>query len=227
MMRSGIKYYANYVSGGLKAFLNRFRSVESIFHNLYQSRSKRKVETVSGPGSTISETHKTVIIINTVIQQYTVKTMLDIPCGDFNWMKTVDLTGVSYQGADIIHEIIRMNRQRYEQPGISFYQADLLTAMLPKADLVFCRDCLVHFSDKHVKIAIENFKRSGSKYLLTTTFPPAENSAIVTGSWRAINLQAAPFYFPAPVAIFNESSENDPATLSKSLGLWKIADLPA
>jgi hypothetical protein len=75
-------------------------------------------------------------------------------------------------------------------------------------------------------MAIQNIKRSGSTYLLTTTFPHAENSVIVTGSWRAINLQGAPFYFPAPVAIFNESSKNDPATLSKSLALWKIADLP-
>jgi 2-polyprenyl-3-methyl-5-hydroxy-6-metoxy-1,4-benzoquinol methylase len=200
--------------------------VESIFHSLYQYRSKHNSETVSGPGSTISETHETVNIIQTVIQQYTIKSLLDIPCGDFNWMKTVDLTGVSYEGADIIGEIIRMNRERYERPGISFYQADLLTAMLPKADLIFCRDCLVHFSDKHVKMAIQNIKRSGSAYLLTTTFTRAENSAIVTGSWRAINLQMAPFYFPTPFAIFNESSNNDPATISKSLGLWKIADLP-
>lgn len=226
-MRQSIKYYTNYVSGAMKAFLNRFRSVKSIFHSLYQYRSEHKSETVSGPGSTISETYETINIIRTVIQQYTIKTLLDIPCGDFNWMKTVDLSGVTYEGADIIDDLIRINRERYEQPGICFYHADLLTSALAKADLIFCRDCLVHFSDKHVKMAIQNIKRSRSTYLLTTTFPHAENSAIVTGSWRAINLQAAPFYFPGPVAIFNESSKNDPATVSKSLGLWKIADLPA
>jgi hypothetical protein len=38
--------------------------------------------------------------------------LLDIPCGDFNWMKLLNL-GVDYIGADIVGELIAENRRRF------------------------------------------------------------------------------------------------------------------
>ena len=104
---------------------------------------------------------------------------------------------------------------------------DLIEGPVPKHDLVFVRDCLVHLSTEHVKAAIANIKASGSKWLLTTTFPGAgTNEEISTGQWRSIDLQAAPFGLPAPVKLLEEGQEDAPGQLpNKMLGLWRLSDL--
>jgi hypothetical protein len=35
--------------------------------------------------------------------------MLDAPCGDFNWMKEVDLSAVHYTGGDIVEPLVNSN----------------------------------------------------------------------------------------------------------------------
>lgn len=110
--------------------------------------------------------------------------------------------------------------------GETFVVLDLIESEFPTVDLVLCRDCLVHFSDRLVKKAVANIKRSQSKYLLTTTFPRhSTNARIVTGNWRPINLCAPPFSFPEPMLLIDEreSAPND----DKRLGLWRIQDLPS
>jgi hypothetical protein len=95
-------------------------------------------------------------------------------------------------------------------------------------DLVLCRDCLVHLSNAHIRDAIENLRASGSTWLLTTTFRAHDqNGDLDDGDWRPLNLERPPFGFPPPVAVVNEGcSEHDGAFADKSLGLWRIADLP-
>ncbi|HEX8999730.1 MAG TPA: class I SAM-dependent methyltransferase, partial [Blastocatellia bacterium] len=76
--------------------------------------------------------------------------------------------------------------------------------------------------------ALRNFKRSKSEYLLTTTFPKTEvNEDILTGEWRPLNLQRAPFNFPEPLRLINERcTEEGDRYADKSLGLWRLSDLP-
>jgi hypothetical protein len=73
--------------------------------------------------------------------------------------------------------------------------------------------------------------RSGIPYLLTTTFPRGEaNEDIVTGDWRVLDLERAPFHLPAPLRILNEGcTEGSGVFADKSLGLWRteaLRDLP-
>jgi hypothetical protein len=107
---------------------------------------------------------------------------------------------------------------------------DLVGDRLPAADLILCRDGLVHLSLTEACGAIENCRASGARLLLTTTFPDcAANRDIATGEFRRLNLQIAPFNFPEPVARINElyiDAKGD-RRADKSLGLWRIADLPA
>jgi hypothetical protein len=47
------------------------------------------------------------------------------------------------------------------------------------------------------------------------------------GDWRLLNLEAAPFGFPPADAILNEEcTEAGGAYADKSLGVWRVADLP-
>jgi hypothetical protein len=74
---------------------------------------------------------------------------------------------------------------------------------------------------------LANFRRSGAKYLLTTTFTDRpENRDLGRLIWRPLNLQAAPFRFPPPLELLNEGcTEENSQFADKSLGLWQITDL--
>jgi len=84
-------------------------------------------------------------------------------------MKHVDLDGIDYTGADIVADLILGNGQ-YEASKVHFCILNLIDDKLPKIDLVFCRDCLVHLSFRDTFRALHNICDSGSIYLLTTTF---------------------------------------------------------
>lgn len=82
---------------------------------------------------------------------------------------------------------------------------------------MLCRDCLVHLSFVDIVRALNNIKRSGISYLLTTTFPDCDrNEDTVTGDWRVLNLERPPFSFTEGGREFRD----------KSLGLWLVRDLP-
>ncbi|WP_106134847.1 hypothetical protein [Mongoliibacter ruber] len=52
---------------------------------------------------------------------------------------------------------------------------------------------------------MDNFKKSGAKYLLTTSFiNHPTNTDIQTGYWRPINLTQPPFSFPTHLKTINE-----------------------
>ncbi|RZN20759.1 hypothetical protein CWO90_33965 [Bradyrhizobium sp. Leo121] len=86
----------------------------------------------------------------------------------------------------------------------------------------------MHFSFAQINRAIDNIKRSGSKWLLTTTFPGIrQNRDIEDGDWRPLNLRSAPFLFPSPDTTINEGCTEASGDYSdKSLALWRIDSLP-
>jgi len=183
--------------------------------------------TVSGEGSEKSQTKAIQDNLPKIISELQIKSMLDLPCGDFNWMKDIGLDLDDYIGGDIVPEIIEKNVIKYSNSKRKFKHLDIIEGTLPMVDLIFCRDCLVHFSNDNILKSFENLKNTGSKYILTTTFTECdENIDIVTGDWRIINLTLAPFNLPEPLQIINENcTEGDGAFSDKSLGLWKISDL--
>lgn len=203
------------------------KSMENIFTEIYRSNAWGGNDSVSGMGSDENETRIITRELFTLFNDLNISTMLDIPCGDFHWMKNVDLNSIDYTGADIVEELIQKNRKKYARDGIRFQCLNLIKDKLPKMDLVFCRDCLVHFSFVDIFLALDNICNSQSEYFVTTTFTGRRvNHDIVTGQWRTLNLELAPFMLPKPLKIINEGCpEDDGAYEDKSLGLWRIADI--
>lgn len=115
---------------------------------------------------------------------------------------------------------------RKRASSLTFVNADIVTAPLPKADIILCRDVLVHLSNAECLAALANFMRSGSRYLLATSFQGVTNTDIVTGRWRLQNLEAAPFNLPGPVKRWNEMSPMDGGRYrNKCLNLWCLQKL--
>ena len=154
--------------------------------------------------------------------------MLDVPCGDFNWMKNVDLSKISYHGGDIVEPLIKSNIKKYESKNVKFSVIDLVNDNLPTVDLIMVRDCLVHLPTSDVFKALKNIKNSKSKYFLTTNFlwnHQEVNKEIKVGEWRRINLQKTPYNFEYPHRIIIEGNiqSND---RDKTMSLWYVKDIP-
>jgi hypothetical protein len=198
-----------------------FRSLRNIFTDIYQSNFWADAESVSGRGSTIARTEVIRASLPALLESVGAKTLLDAPCGDFNWMRDVDLSGIEYTGADVVPELIARNRRLYEARGRSFVVLDITSDSLPAVDVILCRDCLIHLSSRHVRDAIANFKRSNSRFLLATTHVTVrENTDIQSGDRRNINLELPPFNFPPRLQSITEDAET-----GKHLGLWSLAKI--
>ena len=211
--------------------LRRFKEIhlrnkkpQQIFEGYYRSNYWRGQSSVSGTGSDPPQTKIVRQEIASLMEKIRVRSTLDIPCGDFQWMKEIDLRGIQYTGADIVPKLVE-NNKKYERENVRFTRLDVTRDSLPQADLVVVRDCFVHFSYEHIRSAVIRICESKSLYLLTTTFPArTRNRDIYTGSWRPLNLQLPPFSFPEPDEIINEGcAERGGLYSDKSLALWRLS----
>jgi SAM-dependent methyltransferase len=201
------------------------------FRQIFDENAWGNSESVSGEGSNLARTAAVRAKLPDLLARYGVRSLLDAPCGDFHWMKEVALSDVDYIGVDIVPEIIARDVEFYAGPRRRFVLGDLVDGELPTADLILCRDCLVHLPYYETSKALDNFRRSGATWLLTTTFTgPRANHDIAIGDWRAINLERPPYNFPPAVEVLNEESDEVDEELGafpdKSLGLWRLADVP-
>jgi len=200
-------------------------------------------ETSNGPGSSIEATKDVRNHLPKIFKKYKIKSMADAPCGDFNWMKEFDLTGIEYHGYDIMPEYIEENEEDFETKNIRFYEKDIIEEKITqKVDLIICRDFLMHIKFDKVKKVIENFKKSKSKYLLATSFsncdehgdewhchalagppdPPEDWDGDHGYGWRPLNLLLDPFNFPEPIYEF---VEEHPDCGGRSMCLWELKDI--
>jgi SAM-dependent methyltransferase len=205
----------------------RPRRRQDVFSTIYRDNSWNDPESRSGAGSNLQQTAAVRRELPRLLRELSAASLLDAPCGDFWWLSEVDLGGVQYTGVDIVPALIEQNAAAYGAGNRTFLVADVVNTPLPAADVILCRDCLVHLSFADVRAAIANFVASGSTYLLTTTFTEHKrNYDKQTGRWRPLNLCAAPFNFPAPLRLMNEECpEEDGSFSDKCLGLWKLEDL--
>jgi hypothetical protein len=201
------------------------RPSRQIFAQIYRHNSWGNGVSVSGDGSDLTQTKAIREALPALVRAYGVTTILDAPCGDYYWMNTVDLKVQRYIGADIVPELIQANQSRYGSTNVSFVTRDITSEDLPQVDLILCRDCLVHLKLEHAIGAIENFRRSKSRYLLTTTYPgllQRNADLFITGDWRPLDLQLPPFSLPPPDQLLIEGCTEVSDYKEKSLGLWRL-----
>jgi hypothetical protein len=192
-----------------------------VFAKIYTANLWGNAETRSGDGSSVAGTADLRAALRELICDRGVRVLLDAPCGDFNWMSRADLESVQYIGADVVDQVILSNRRSFESPSRQFVVADVVRDPLPAADLILCRHLLIHLSFRQGVAALENFRRTGARYLLVTTNPTlAENREIVeTGGFRPVNMERAPFSLERPLeSLADAQCPGDPTVL----GLYRL-----
>lgn len=208
-----------------------------VFSRIYREREWGSEESVSGRGSELRNTAQLIRELPGLFKRLAIESVLDVPCGDFNWMRHVDLQGVRYIGGDIVGDVVDKNKDLYQSNDRSFFRLDLLNDPLPFCDLIICRDCLFHFSRADVFKALRQFVDSGANYLLTTTFTYRtypRNGDIATGQWTPINLELSPYSLEPPSTLLiegsNESIDYGPEIgivpmWDRCLGLWRMESI--
>jgi hypothetical protein len=198
-----------------------------LFDYYYAANVWNAEQSRSGPGSTAQQTTRIRRELPALFDELGIGSLVDAPCGDLAWMRLVQHDLDSYIGCDIVEELIEELSATFAAPGTSFQRLDVVCELPPRADAILSRDSLVHFSYEEVFATLRNFQRSGSTFLITTTFPERKrNRDIRTGDWRPLNLERAPFSFPPPVRLIVEGCTEDGGRWSdKSLGVWRLADL--
>ena len=197
-------------------------TMKGVFTNMYKNNIWGSEETRSGKGSTKDATKTIVKQLPAMFKKYNVKSIIDAPCGDYNWFKNLDYNFNKYLGIDIVDEIISENQKKYGSKSTKFQSGNILEYKFPKADLILCRDLFIHLTNKDVKACLKNFKNSGVRYLLTSSYPEVKkNEDTKTSYFRRINLLRPPFNLGKPLEVV---SDNDRGC-GKHLCLWDLGQL--
>ena len=203
------------------------RELRRVFTKIHDVSAWGDCESLSGPGSSRDRAASFLPSLLEVIAKLRVNTLLDAPCGDFNWAQPLADSVESYLGVDVVPDLIQTNSRDHASPTRQFLCLDMVHDPLPSADLIFCRDGLVHLSTRNILTTLKNFQRTGAEYLMTTTFVgPRANEEIVDGHWRPLNLQSPPFSLPDPIGLVDEQCLHSGAGYAdKRLGVWRLQDL--
>ena len=224
-MRPLLRGFARSSVEQLDAHIERRTFRQKAFQKIFVENKWANKESVSGPGSTHSATAELLPLLKDLLDRRGVTTVIDAPCGDFNWIKPI-AERVDYAGVDVVPEVIEIARSR---GSFRFWVSDISSEVLPQCDMILCRDCLVHMPSEMAIETLRNFVQSGGQYLLTTTFPDLTgNAAGSLGGWRPINLELEPFNLPAPLELIIERPSIPPNEKygRKALGLWRLNQLP-
>lgn len=192
-----------------------------------------------GPGSSLDCTDNLFRVLPGLLHRLNVSMMLDVGCGDWNWMRLVDLTGIEYTGWDVDPGRIARCRARVaigdytsvDRPNVMFEEQNILTVdELYAYDLILCRDLLAHLPTGHISAVLQKFQMSGSEWLLASTYPGADNEFTYNPSqyaWNGymehpVDLEAEPYNLEKIEAIPEVSGPGGVLTVPHELGLFLI-----
>ena len=201
------------------------KTLSEKFSSIYRNRiwlNGRADGSLSGLGSELKNTKSIRLHLPELLGSLHTKTLLDVGCGDFNWMNCVSLN-CQYVGVDVAQQVIDQNTQRYGTANRTFLTLDATKDPLPPVDTVLCREVLFHLSFNDIRSLIQNLRANGVSILVATNdIATGFNSDIVSGDFRLLNLTKPPFRFPMP----EFSIPDEGVSPGRILGAWHLKDLP-
>jgi hypothetical protein len=217
--------------GKLRSVLHRLKykraisaaTLEGRFSNIYQYNLWfGNSESRSGAGSTLEATENLRIQLPAILEKYDAKNLVDVGCGDFNWMKEVKLP-CRYVGLDIVPQIVQSNQEKFGNESVEFVTANAVVDPLPTgADIVLCREVLFHLSFDDGRNLLRNVIASGARYFIATNDLHVEkNKNIKSGAFRNLNLKLPPYFFPESV----DQIMDNHVSKSRVLSIWRVTDL--
>lgn len=191
-------------------------------------------ESISGTGSTLHNTETLRVELPKICKKYEIKNIVDIACGDFNWMKEIVNEFDYYRGVDIVGDLIKVNKYKYEKKNhVEFIKADVIDDFGKciegkNFDAIILKDVLVHFPNEYVLRVLKSLNDSPIKYVFVTHFDSIEANIDIAGfnGWRPQNFTLSPWKMNKPLESISSPREmykcGNNNNTDKTLSLWKI-----
>jgi hypothetical protein len=142
------------------------------------------------------------------LKKWNIESIFDAPCGDFWWMRHIDLKNIAYLGGEI--QTNQINKLNKNFPQKKFIRFDITQDSFPICDLWFSRDIFFHLSFEHKMMSFKNFVNSEIKYILMSNhvgfthevaekFNSKVNVDTISGGFSHANFFLEPFNFELPL----------------------------
>lgn len=143
------------------------------FTEVYVNNAWGGAASRSGRGSEGEFAAQKVALFADLVPRLEIRSLIDLGCGDFHWMREVAPLLERYHGVDVVAELIEANRARYGSGRVTFQCLDLSRRadqkkLEPKrADLVSCLDVIGHMRNAEVESLLRFMLRDlDARYLL-------------------------------------------------------------
>src|ERR1039457_4590730 len=94
----------------------------------------------SGEGSLPEHTKPYRMMLKKLLTKLKISGVVDLGCGDWQFSRLIDWTGIDYHGFDVVRTVIEENRRRYSSDNIHFHLYPGLPSELPGGDLLIAKD---------------------------------------------------------------------------------------
>lgn len=152
-------------------------STEQVFEMIYQNGIWGKNEkglSTSGSGShTDSVVSPYIDSIKKVADDYSLKSAVDLGCGDFAVGSKLFDMFERYTACDISSTILERNKTLYKQKNLEFKKINLAEDELPIGDIAFVRQVLQHLSNREIAAFVKKLNLTKPyKYIVITEHLP-------------------------------------------------------
>jgi SAM-dependent methyltransferase len=124
-----------------------------------------------------------------------IQSVLDVGCGDWQFSRHINWTGINYLGIDVVPDVIKNHQANYQTANVQFAVSDFLADQLPPADLLVTKDVLQHWSYDRIRSFLSRLERYDYVLITNCVNPsgPTFNVDITDGDFRYLDLNAPPF----------------------------------
>jgi SAM-dependent methyltransferase len=136
-------------------------------------------ESRSGHGSNPRILAGYLTLLRRLLAELGVRSVVDVGCGDWSLASTMDWSGISYTGIDVVPELIDHLNGRYLSDNVRFVCADAVMDDLPHADLCIAKDVLQHLSNASVQKFLSRLERHFECAVITNDITHTERAG-----WR-------------------------------------------
>jgi len=187
--KNGIRQPRDDAAGSKGTEMPDFDATSAAFTAIYANKVWGEGSGASGPDLT-----QPLRMLANFMHNNAVTSVVDVGCGDWQFSRVMDWSGIRYHGFDVVDTVIHVNKERFASENITFATMHNISD-LPKADLVVCKDVLEHLPNRDVNEYLDYFSKH-YKYAIVTNdiFPDAHtNLDIPYGAGRALRLDQEPF----------------------------------
>ena len=166
-------------------------SREDAFSDIYSRKAWGDGLSLSGPGSDPLISAPYVAYVEQLIGGEGVTSVVDLGHGDWQMWPADAFSRVTYTGLEVVPQVSKLVREQFGRPGRNFLEGDVVSASWPIADLVLCKDVLMHLPNADAAQILGKMAKFPRIVICHDVLPPQRSVAAAASQARA---QLAPVF---------------------------------